>query len=184
MVTCTDLLTLDVTYPTLDIQAFTRIFESNEKKFMQMIPARCEDRSLFIHLRGEVTGSIFCSKFTDKTTYSLGVTLNATDKSVLDTLCEEFSNIVKEDTPFGSDTYTLKNLVKDDRIYLKLKVGKNGKFSFFSDIKMNAEKIDEVELVRGQPVDLELGVSCYVNVREKTAGLVLDLLKLKTKNLK
>jgi len=73
----------------------------------------------------------------------------------------------------------VQDMVKGDKIYLKLKVGKNGNYNAKSNLKQwNPKNPDNAPATRGQKVDVEADLKTYFSVEEKKCGFYLTVTNL------
>jgi hypothetical protein len=76
------------------------------------------------------------------------------------------------------DDWELTRFVKDDKLYIKLKVIDRKRFAVLTNIKLDPKKLGDSGLYRGQRVSVfgELGV--YFNLPDKKAGITFAARKL------
>lgn len=74
-------------------------------------------------------------------------------------------------------TWTVKDPINKDRLYLKLKT-KNDNYTFKTNLKLNAKKPGEAPLIRYQSVEVQADVKLYFSFDNKTCGMYLDIFNI------
>lgn len=161
----------------LDIKKSIAKYEETGRNFLAMAPFKADKSSIKVMLKGELTtDGISSTEFNRTPTYSLGIRLdNEEDLEAF----EGFNNLLS--TLLGdsdSDDWELTNFVKDDKLYIKLKVVDKKRFAILSNVKLDPKKLGDSGLYRGQKVQVfgELGVYCHLT--DKKAGVTFNARKI------
>ncbi len=105
--------------------------------------------------------------------YSFGFIADDEDAfhDTLDSLSDELLSYVSEG---DRDDYEILKLVKDDKIYVKLKPAEDRK-SFITkcNLNLNPRKIQDAPLTTDQKVKLQVELGAYFNLADNKAGLML-----------
>lgn len=129
-------------------------------------------KPLRVLLKGELATSGINSKvFTNGTAYSFGLKLaDPEDTKALNELVEFVSKKGFETTPLVQD---------DDRMFVKLQLDKTKKkFAAKTNIKMDIKKLDDLDLYRGQNVDVQAEIGAWYNRADGKAGLLIKVTKV------
>lgn len=132
-------------------------------------------KPLRVVLRGELaTDGINSKAFGNNVTYSFGLKLaDEADTSALNSIISDLIAV---------EEYETKPIVQDDdRMFIKLPVAKSGlKFSTKINIKYDFKKLDEIDLYRGQDVEVYADVGAWYNIVDgkPTAGMMLKATKV------
>lgn len=95
--------------------------------------------------------------------------LDDKDKEDFMKLCDVFDDM----SELNGD-WTVSELIKNDRLYVKLK-NKNNRYSFRSNIKLDPKKAENTPIYRYQNVDIEVDVKAYFSYEEKKCGVYLEV---------
>lgn len=161
----------------LDIKKSLAKYEENGKNFLALGSFKADKSAIKTVLKGELTtDGISSTEFNRVPTYSIGLRLdNDEDLEAF----EEFNNVLSSAlSDSGSDEWELSNFVKDDKVYIKLKVVDKKRFAILSNIKLDPKKLRDSGLYRGQKVSVfgELGVYCHLT--DKKAGITFNARKI------
>ena len=116
---------------------------------------------------------IYCSTEYGPESYSLSVELED------DHLINQFSEISNIVSNLVSDDWTITEIVKDEKIYLKIKFVNNGKTPLFKcNIPINAKKLNDVNIYQGQKVQITASLKAYFNFNTETAGATIAISRL------
>lgn len=130
-------------------------------------------KPLRILLKGELaTDGINSKVFTNGTAYSFGLKLyDSEDTEALNSLIAEIGKTSSlETTPLVQD---------DDRMFVKLQLDKTKKkFAAKSNIKLDIKKLDDLDLYRGQNVDVFAEIGAWYNKADGKAGVLIKVSKL------
>ena len=72
------------------------------------------------------------------------------------------------------EEWDLTKIVKDDRIYVKLKTNQKKSFEVLSNVKLDPKRLQESGLFRGQKVEIVSEISVYFNLVDKKAGVTIS----------
>lgn len=160
-----------------DIKKSLAKFEENGKNFLALGTFKSDKTTIRTMLKGELTtDGISSIEFNRVPSYSLGLRLDSDED--LEAF-EEFNNILSSTlAESGSDDWELSNFVKDDKVYIKLKVVDKKRFAILSNIKLDPKKLRDAGIYRGQKVTVfgELGIYCHLT--DKKAGLTFNARKI------
>lgn len=130
-------------------------------------------RPLRIHLKGELaTDGINSKSFPNGMAYSFGLKLaNEEDTAALNSIISDVISIPGfETTPIVQD---------DDRMFVKLQLDKTKKkFSAKFNIKTDIKKLDDLDLYRGQNVEVYADIGAWYNNADKKAGILMKVTKV------
>jgi hypothetical protein len=161
-----------ITAYKFDMDKAEEAFEKDAKQFLAVILLRHKSRSFKLTLKGElVTDGISVSEYN----HSIGLRLCEDDQIMLD----DFPRIFYEPEFQFTHEYSVNPILKKDVLYLKLRAYKD-KYRVKSDIDLDYKHPDKCALTRGDEVEVEVEVKAYLNLEEKKAGFILDLVHLKT----
>jgi len=166
----------NVRIANLDLKKSLEKYEENGKSFLALGAFKADKSSIKLVLKGELTtDGISSTDFNRVPSYSMGIRLdNEEDLESFETFNNLLSTLVAE----CGDDWELTNFVKDDKLYIKLKVVDKKRFATLSNIKLDPKKLGDSGLYRGQKVSVfgELGVYCHLV--DKKAGVTFNLRKL------
>lgn len=160
------------------LKALTR-YEDTGKGFLAMGALRLGKAAFKTVLRGELTtNGIACNEFNKVPVYSLGLQFD--DEEDLAAFQKLNDLIIKflDDQHQKSDEWDLSNIVKDDRVYLKLKTNQKKSFEVISNVKLDPKKLQDSGLIRGQKVEVVAELAVYFNLIDKKAGITLGVRRL------
>jgi len=166
----------NVRIANLDIKKSLEKYEENGKNFLALGSFKADKSSIKLHLKGELTtDGITSTDFNRVPSYSMGIRLDSEED--LEAF-ETFNNLLAAVLADCGDGWELSNIVKDDKLYIKLKVVDKKRFATLSNIKLDPKKLGDSGLYRGQKVSVfgELGVYCHLV--DKKAGVTFNLRKL------
>jgi len=130
-------------------------------------------KPLRILLKGELaTDGINSKVFPNGTSYTFGLKLaNDEDTEALNALVEQIGKTSSlETTPLVQD---------DNRMFVKLQLDKTKKkFSAKSNIKLDIKKLDELDLYRGQGLEVHAEIGAWYNKADGKAGILLKVTKV------
>lgn len=130
-------------------------------------------KPLRLLLKGELaTDGINSKVFPNGTSYTFGLKLaNSEDSEALNTLVSQIGTASSLDTiPLVQD---------DDRMFIKLQLDKTKKkFAAKSNIKLDIKKIDDLDLYRGQNIDVFAEIGAWYNKNDNKAGVLLKVTKI------
>lgn len=130
-------------------------------------------KPLRLHLKGELaTDGINSKVFPNGTSYTFGLKLaDSEDSEALNSLIIQIGKTSGlETTPLVQD---------DDRMFVKLQLDKTKKkFASKSNIKLDIKKLDDLDLYRGQNVDVYAEVGAWYNKTDGKAGVLLKVSKV------
>lgn len=165
----------EITLGNFDVNTALENFNENEKKFLTFAPFKLDKRPLLITFDGIVAcDRILVSDFDKFESYSLAIEFDDDEISeIFSTFSETISSHLLKFTENASD-WTLTDIVKGDKIYLKIKFDKKLKTPLFqSNIPINYKKIHDTKFYQGQKVTVTANVNFYMNVAEKVGGPTL-----------
>lgn len=145
------------------------------KKAIHIIRVKAEKRPLKLTLVGEIfsDGIVVSSEYG---THSLG--FKFTDEEDLETI-EQF-NVLFEKFNLD-DTWTAKDFIKNDTLWIKLKYPKDkSSYKFTSNVKLNPKKPADSPFRAYHPVELLVELLGYINFEDKIYGLSINLIDLKS----
>lgn len=167
----------NVRIANLDIKKSLAKYEETGRNFLALGSFKADKASIKTVLKGELTtDGISSTEFNRTPTYSIGIRLdNEDDLEAFETFNSTLSSVLSDS---GSDDWELTNFVKDDKLYIKLKVVDKKRFAILSNIKLDPKKLGDSGLYRGQKVSIfgELGVYCHLT--DKKAGVTFNARKL------
>lgn len=162
----------------IDLKKSLSNYEDNGKSFLAMGAFKVEKTSIKIVLKGELTtDGITSAEFNKTPAYSFGLRLeNNDDLEAFDVLSDKITEFITDSNM--DDDWELTRFVKDDKLYIKLKVIDRKRFAVLTNIKLDPKKLGDSGLYRGQRVSVfgELGV--YFNLPDKKAGITFAARKL------
>lgn len=145
-----------------------------EEKALAIVALRNEGRMFRRSMKAEV-----CTEGIAVTEYgqSLGLILADDDELFF----KDLEDLVSSSDPEFAflKHYEMHPILKNDRLFLKLKTYQD-KYRFKADIAMDPKKPEKSTISRGDLLDVEIEIKMYLNLAEKKAGFILDLLRLKT----
>lgn len=150
-------------------------YNKDPKKCIHILRIKSDNKPMKLTLVGEVTsdGIVVSSEYG---THSLG--FKFTDDEDTETI-EQF-NVLFEKFNFN-DSWTGKDLVKNDTLWIKLKYPKDkSSYKFKSNIKLNPKKPGDAAFRQYNPVELLVELLGYINLEDKIYGLSINLIELKS----
>lgn len=156
----------------LDLNKSLARFEESGKSFIAMGNFKINKNAFKLLLKGEITtNGINVQEFNKTPNYSLGLQLD--DEKDLDSFekLNDFISQFLEDHLPNAEDWDLNRVVKDDRIYLKLKTDPKKNFQFTSNVKVTPKNLTEQGLFRGQKVEVIAEIAPYFNFMDRKAGL-------------
>lgn len=167
-----DIETKNLSFYKFDAKAKKDLYAENQKTFIVNPRFRYENQPLAVTLRGEIAGKgINVATFSKKATYSVGVIFD--DETQLEGLGDVQDWYEKYLSEIGAfEEYEIIDLVREDRIYLKLKVDDEGKrFLFQSNQKLNPKRVEDSTVYQGMTVEAICDFGVYINFDTKKTGL-------------
>lgn len=110
--------------------------------------------------------------------YSLGVDIEGEEGLIecLGSMKEDLLSYLPEDE---RDAYSLTDVVKSNRLYLKLKLANSKKaFEVKSNVTLNPKKIETAKLSRGMRVKVQAEIGAYFQLSDKRAGITIKPVRL------
>lgn len=145
------------------------LFQYNANKLqngskIESIPIRETTTVVDIVFNGTlVTNGIFISD--QYNTHSLGFKFdNEEDQKAIVRLFEVFDTLPLED-------WEEREFLKNDSIWFKLKVDKKNAYAFSSNVKLNAKKPSDANLVSGEKISIVANPRAYFNHDDKLYGV-------------
>lgn len=148
---------------------------NNPKKGIKIYPITIDKKILIESILAEVTtNGISCNTWENGgKAYSLGIRLS--DESYyahIDELVQKLAEKLPEE-------FKVTSPVKDEIIYLKLKLKKDEKtFLTKTNIKLTAAKYQEADITRTQEVQAKLEFFSYVDISNQRAGISITAIDL------
>lgn len=167
--------TKNLAFHKFDFELAKGAYESEEDRFLQIASTKYNNKVFKLILKGELTtNGVNVADFPGNP-HSIGFQFtNDEDMMGMESLTDLFKNL--------DESWDVKELIKKDVLYLKLKLAKDKtKYAFSSDIKLDPKKPHDAPLHRHQQVEISVSVNAYFNFKENIAGISLQLLNLKTK---
>lgn len=163
----------------LDLTKALTKYEDSGKNWLSMGSVRLGKTSFKLVLTGELTtNGITSSEFGKVIAYSFGFRFdNEEDLEAFEKLNEMIVRFLEEQNQ-KPDDWDLTNIVKDDKIYIKLKTNHKKTFQVLSNVKLDPKRLADIGIYRGQKVEVIAELSVYFNLLEKKAGIVLGARKL------
>lgn len=164
-----------VSFTNLDIEKICSKYEQDDSKFLFMGNLKLKKQNVKVSLNGELAANdILVSEFDGKKNFSLALTLDETDDlEGLEKICEKLESLIP------NPDWTFSTPVRDEKMYLKLKVASDKKsFQAKNNVKLNPNKMENTGLYRGQRVDVVGEIGVYVNIKEKKAGITFTPRKI------
>ena len=160
------------------IKSLTK-FEDTGKNWLSMGNIRMGKNAFKLVMAGELTtNGITTSEFGKVMSYSFGFRFdNEEDLEAFNKLNELIIQFI-EDQNQKADEWDITNIVKDDKIYIKLKTNHKKTFQVLSNVKLDPKRLQDNGLYRGQKVEIVAELSVYFNLLDKKAGIVLGPRKL------
>lgn len=167
----------DLAVANVDLGVAIKKYEETGKNFIAMGSFKNGSAPIKVLFRGELTTEgVLVSEFNKIPNYSFGFRFeSADDLEAFDVYTELLDKFLKAN---GGSEYELSQIVKDDKLYIKLKVIDKKKFGILSNVKLDPKKLGDSGLYRGQGVTIlgELGV--YFNLLDKKAGITFSARRL------
>lgn len=155
------------------LKALTR-YEDTGKGFLAMGALRLGKAAFKTLLKGELTtNGIACNEFNKIPNYSLGLQLDEEDLLAFEKLNDLIIKFLNDQNQ-KPDEWDLSKIVKDDRIYVKLKTNQKKSFEVLSNVKLDPKRLQESGLFRGQKVEVISEISVYFNLVDKKAGVTIS----------
>lgn len=148
-------------------------FHSKPSNFLTATAFKLEGKPVSITFEATLlSDKIYCSNEFETEQYSLAVELED------DKLIQQFSSISNFIADLVED-WTITEIVRDDKIYLKIKFIKNGKAPVFKcNVPMNSKKLNEVNIFQGQKVEITASLKAYFNFKSLTCGATMAITSL------
>lgn len=164
------------------VKALTR-YEDTGKGFLAMGALRLGKAAFKCLLKGELTtNGIAANEFNKIPNYSLGLQFeNEEDLEAFEKLNDTIIKFL-EDQNQKPEEWDLSKIVKDDRIYIKLKTNQKKSFEVLSNVKLDPKKLQESGLFRGQKVEVVAELAVYFNLIDKKAGVTIGARRLQFAN--
>lgn len=145
------------------------LFQYNQQKLdagtkIESIPIREPTTVVDLIFNGTlVTNGIFVSE--QYNTHSLGFKFDdVKDQEAIVRLFQVFDKLSLEQ-------WEEREFIKNDSIWFKLKVDKKNAYAFTSNVKLNAKKPSEANLVSGEKITIVANPRAYFNHDEKLYGI-------------
>ncbi len=156
----------------------TKYENHGEKARLAMAKFRYEDKPVKFVVEGRLsTHGINVSEFGEgknkRAVYSFGFVADDEDDfhATLDTLADSLLTVIPK---CDREEFEVLKLVKDDKIYVKLKPAEDKKsFITKSNVPLNPRKIQDAPLSQDQRVKLQVELGAYFNLADSKAGLML-----------
>jgi hypothetical protein len=94
------------------------------------------------------------------------------DLEAFEKLNEQIITFLKNQNQNPED-WDLTSVVRDDRIYVKLKTNQKKSFEVLSNVKLDPKRLQESGLFRGQKVEVVAELAVYFNLTDKKAGITV-----------
>lgn len=159
----------------LDLSKAAAKYEDTGKGFLAMGAFRLGKSAFKTILKGELTtNGIACNEFNKTPNYSLG--LQFEQEADLEAFQKLNDFIIKflEAQNQKPDDWELTNVVRDDRIYIKLKTNQKKTFQVLSNVKLDPKRLQDTGLYRGQKVEVIAELGIYFNLVDKKAGITIS----------
>lgn len=173
----TDIDSSNLTLYKFNFDLAQAAFESDSDKFLHLASTKYKNKVFKLVLDGEITtNGINVADFPGNP-HSLGFRFtNDDDQAAMESLGNLLSDLDVD------DKWDVKDLIKNDVIYLKLKLSKDkSKYAFSSDVKLDPKKPHDSPFHRNQQVEVSVNLNAYFNFKDKMMGLSLQILNIKTK---
>jgi hypothetical protein len=167
-----DIETKHLSFYKFDAKAKKDQYEEKQKTFIVSPRFRYDNQPLAITIRGEIGGKgINVATFSKKAAYSVGVVFDdETQLEGLNAVQEWYTSYLSDLAIF--EDYEVVDLVREDRIYLKLRVDDEGKrFLFQSNQKLNPKRIEDANVYQGMNIEALCDFGVYINFETKKTGL-------------
>jgi len=130
-------------------------------------------KPLRVVLKGELaTDGINSKVFSNGTSYTFGLKLSDNDDT-------EAINSIVSDLIAKTGFETTPLVQDDDRMFVKLQLDKTKKkFAAKSNIKLDIKKLDDLDLYRGQNVEVFAEIGAWYNKTDGKAGILLKVTKV------
>lgn len=160
-------------------KAFTK-FEDSGKNFIALANLKINKNAFKLLLKGELTtNGIAVNEFNKTPNYSVGIQFDEEkDLDAFEKLNDQLAKFLDEHLP-NADDWDLNRVVKDDRIYLKLKTDAKKNFQFSSNVKLTPKNLNDAGLFRGQKVEVVAEIAPYFNFMDRKAGLSIQTRSIK-----
>ena len=165
----------DVSFTNLDIEKICSKYEQDDSKFLFMGNLKLKKQNVKVSLNGELAANdILVSEFDGKKNFSLALALEENDDlEAVEKICEKLESLIP------NPDWTFSTPVRDEKMYLKLKVASDKKsFQAKNNVKLNPNKMENTGLYRGQRVTVIGEFGFYINIKEKKAGLTFTTRKI------
>lgn len=154
-----------------DLAKGEKSFEENgSKRKIGIAKFKTDGRATIVSLKGQIcTNGICVNEFSNGKVYSLGFRFETDDE------LENFNKFNEKLVDFVDQDYSCLNIVKDEVLYLKLKL-KNDKKGFLveSNKKLDPKKPSDFPQ-SGDEVVVKAEVSAFFNFEDKKCGVLLNL---------
>lgn len=159
---------------SFDLSKAIEKFETyGKKKALGVAKFKLDGSQTTLLLEGTIcTNGICVNEFSNGKVYSIGLTLNNDEEYAAFNRMEDYL------AGFAGGNFSLTNVVKDEVIYLKLRLA-NDKKSFLvkSNQKLDPRKAADFPM-SGQEVKVTVDLNAYFNFADEKTGLVLGLKEL------
>ncbi len=170
----------DLTLGKFDFDKKASAYEEHQPKhFLASSAFKLDGKPLVISFDGTLSSDrILVSEFDGSESYSLPIELEDDDQLAL---FSTFSTTLADHlaTVEDGNCWNLTEIVKEDKIYLKIKFPKNQKNpAFKSNVVINNKKINDTKIFQGQKVTVTANVNFYFNFATQVAGASLTIRSL------
>jgi len=152
-------------------------YDSDDSKFLHLASTKYRNKIFKLVMKGEITtNGINVADFPGNP-HSLGFRFSDDE----DQVCMESLTNLLADLDVD-EKWDVKEIIKNDTLYLKLKLSKDKtKYAFNCDARLDPKKPHESPLHRHQQIEVTANLNAYFNFKDKMMGLSLQLLNIKTK---
>jgi len=167
----------NISFGNFHIVKKSDLFETDPKYYLVSAAFKYEKRPLTITFEGFVASDrILVSEFDKVESYSLPIEFEDDEKLELFSKFSELITSEIEGNLSASEDWNLTEIVKDDKIYLKIKFGKNEKTPILkSNIPINNKKLSDTNIYQGQKVKVTANVNFYFNFATRVGGASLNI---------
>jgi hypothetical protein len=159
----------------LDLNKALAKYEDTGKGWLTMASLRINKSAFKLLLTGELTtNGISCTEFGKVMSYSFGFRFeNEDDLQAFEKLNELIISFLEAQNQTIAE-WDITNVVKDDKIYIKLKTNQKKTFQVLSNVKIDPKRLQDSGLYRGQKVEVVAELGIYFNLNDKKAGITLS----------
>lgn len=154
-------------------------YNNNADKYLVSSAFKYNKKPLTITFDATIASDkILVAEFDTREVYSLPIELEDEDQlSIFTQFADIITSTLNEAGP--EEEYDISQIVKDDKIYLKIKFGPNQKTpAFKTNIAINNKKIGDTKIYQGQKVTVTANVNYYFNFDNHSAGPSLTIRSL------